>query len=197
MKKKIVVFSGAGISAESGVKTFRDHNGLWENHRIEDVASPEGFLKDPKLVLDFYNERSLSDKSAFKSEFSLYGGFRSGAIYDYKKQYFLYPVFNIEPKYYYNIDKRAKEGKNIKNNGANYLSVSVSYIPDWFVISNYKVGNVKNRVRVIPTFGIRRNFGDNFNYEFNAGVGYGYTFDKGKSNSYTAIDLGLKIGYDF
>ena len=57
MKKKIVVFSGAGISAESGVKTFRDHDGLWENHRIEDVASPEGFLKNPQLVLDFYNAR--------------------------------------------------------------------------------------------------------------------------------------------
>ena len=57
MKKKIVVFSGAGISAESGVKTFRDHDGLWENHRIEDVASPEGFRKNPPLVLDFYNAR--------------------------------------------------------------------------------------------------------------------------------------------
>lgn len=57
MKKKIVVFSGAGISAESGVKTFRDHDGLWENHRIEDVASPEGFRKNPQLVLDFYNSR--------------------------------------------------------------------------------------------------------------------------------------------
>lgn len=57
MKKKIVVFSGAGISAESGVKTFRDHDGLWENHRIEDVASPEGFLENPQLVLDFYNAR--------------------------------------------------------------------------------------------------------------------------------------------
>ncbi|WP_312820030.1 SIR2 family NAD-dependent protein deacylase [Kaistella carnis] len=57
MKKKIVVFSGAGISAESGVKTFRDHDGLWENHRIEDVASPEGFRKNPQLVLDFYNAR--------------------------------------------------------------------------------------------------------------------------------------------
>lgn len=57
MKKKIVVFSGAGISAESGVKTFRDHDGLWENHRIEDVASPEGFRKNPQLVLDFYNTR--------------------------------------------------------------------------------------------------------------------------------------------
>ena len=141
--------------------------------------------------VDFYNERSLSDKFTFKSEFSLYGGFRSGA------QYFLYPVFNIEPKYYYNIDKRAKEGKNIKNNGANYLSVSVSYIPDWFVISNYEVGNVKNRVRVIPTFGIRRNFGDNFNYEFNVGVGYAYTFDENVKGSDYAVDLGLKIGYDF
>lgn len=57
MKKKLVVFSGAGISAESGVKTFRDSNGLWENHRIEDVASPEGFKRNPKMVLDFYNAR--------------------------------------------------------------------------------------------------------------------------------------------
>ncbi len=57
MKKKLVVLSGAGISAESGIKTFRDYNGLWENHRIEDVASPEGFAKNPQLVLDFYNTR--------------------------------------------------------------------------------------------------------------------------------------------
>jgi len=57
MKKKLVVLSGAGISAESGISTFRDSNGLWENHRIEDVASPEGFARNPKLVLDFYNLR--------------------------------------------------------------------------------------------------------------------------------------------
>jgi NAD-dependent deacetylase len=57
MNKKLVVLSGAGISAESGVKTFRDSNGLWENHRIEEVASPEGFARNPKMVLDFYNAR--------------------------------------------------------------------------------------------------------------------------------------------
>ena len=57
MKKKLVVLSGAGISAESGISTFRDSNGLWENHRIEDVASPEGFARNPQLVLDFYNLR--------------------------------------------------------------------------------------------------------------------------------------------
>ena len=57
MRKKIVVLSGAGISAESGIATFRDSNGLWENHRVEDVASPEGFARDPQLVLNFYNQR--------------------------------------------------------------------------------------------------------------------------------------------
>ena len=57
MKPKLVVLSGAGMSAESGISTFRDKNGLWENHKVEDVASPEGWQKDRKLVLDFYNER--------------------------------------------------------------------------------------------------------------------------------------------
>lgn len=53
----IVILTGAGISAESGIKTFRDHNGLWENHRIEDVASMEGFLRNRELVQRFYNAR--------------------------------------------------------------------------------------------------------------------------------------------
>lgn len=55
--KKIIVFSGAGISAESGLKTFRDHDGLWENYNIEEVATPEAWDKNPKKVLDFYNMR--------------------------------------------------------------------------------------------------------------------------------------------
>ncbi|MFA6542575.1 MAG: Sir2 family NAD-dependent protein deacetylase, partial [Bacteroidota bacterium] len=54
MKKSIVVFSGAGLSAESGIPTFRDSGGLWEQHRIEDVASPEGWYRDKRLVLNFY-----------------------------------------------------------------------------------------------------------------------------------------------
>lgn len=55
--KKLVVFSGAGMSAESGINTFRDHDGLWENHNIQDVATPEAWKKDPELVQKFYNER--------------------------------------------------------------------------------------------------------------------------------------------
>ena len=63
----IVILTGAGISAESGINTFRAADGLWENHRIEDVASPEGFARDPALVHHFYNMRRrqlLSDQVA-------------------------------------------------------------------------------------------------------------------------------------
>lgn len=55
--KNLVVLTGAGISAESGIKTFRDADGLWEGHDIMEVASPQGFYKNPTLVLDFYNQR--------------------------------------------------------------------------------------------------------------------------------------------
>lgn len=55
--EKIVVLTGAGVSAESGIKTFRDAGGLWEGHDVMEVASPEGFRNNPELVLDFYNQR--------------------------------------------------------------------------------------------------------------------------------------------
>lgn len=55
--RSVVVLTGAGISAESGIRTFRASDGLWEDHRIEDVASPEGFARNPQLVYNFYNQR--------------------------------------------------------------------------------------------------------------------------------------------
>ncbi len=60
---KVVVLTGAGISAESGLSTFRDNNGLWDNHRVEDVATPEAFDRDPELVQRFYNMRRAALKT--------------------------------------------------------------------------------------------------------------------------------------
>jgi len=57
MKKKLVILTGAGISQESGIPTFRDAGGLWEGYDVMDVASPEGWARDPEMVLDFYNQR--------------------------------------------------------------------------------------------------------------------------------------------
>ena len=64
MKKHLVVLTGAGISAESGIKTFRDSDGLWMGNDINDVATPGGFAKNPALVLDFYNQRRREVKKA-------------------------------------------------------------------------------------------------------------------------------------
>jgi len=71
--KKLVVLTGAGISAESGINTFRDTNGLWEGHDVLEVASPEGYLTNPELVLDFYNKRrkQLLEVSPNKAHFNL------------------------------------------------------------------------------------------------------------------------------
>ena len=61
--KKIVIFSGAGISAESGLSTFRDNGGIWDQYPIEEVATPEAWLKNPKKVNEFYNNlRELESK---------------------------------------------------------------------------------------------------------------------------------------
>src|SRR5512147_1622153 len=57
MEKKLVILSGAGMSQESGLRTFRDMGGLWEEYKVEDVATPEAWQRDPDLVMRFYNER--------------------------------------------------------------------------------------------------------------------------------------------
>ncbi|WP_298904280.1 NAD-dependent deacylase [uncultured Psychroserpens sp.] len=73
--KHLVVLTGAGISAESGIKTFRDADGLWEGHDVMEVATPEGFAKNPKLVLEFYNQRrrQLHDVKPNSAHYDLAG----------------------------------------------------------------------------------------------------------------------------
>ena len=66
--RNIVILTGAGISAESGIKTFRDADGLWEGYDIMEVASPEGFNSNPELVLDFYNQRRKELKNVVPNE---------------------------------------------------------------------------------------------------------------------------------
>jgi NAD-dependent deacetylase len=72
-KKKLVVLSGAGISAESGLKTFRDSDGLWEGYEVTEVATPRAWKKNPQLVLDFYNmrRRNVADASPNAAHFGL------------------------------------------------------------------------------------------------------------------------------
>lgn len=146
--------------------------------------------------LDIYNESKILTNTSLRAEASLYPAIWGGDFYS-NTGFALYPTLSLQPKYYYNINKRVEKGKNTNNNSANYVSLQLKYTPDWFVISNHDNVKIYNQVYFIPTFGIRRNFSENFNYEFKVGFGYGTTV--GYQNKITGgvMDLGFKIGYDF
>jgi NAD-dependent SIR2 family protein deacetylase len=97
--KKLVVLTGAGISAESGLKTFRDSDGLWEGHNIMEVATPEGWHKNQELVLDFYNQRrrQLHEVKPNKGHNVLYE-----LENDFDVHIITQNVDNLDPLFYYN-----------------------------------------------------------------------------------------------
>lgn len=146
--------------------------------------------------LDVYNEIKIAEKTTLRAEASLFPAIWGGDMYG-KTGFAFYPALTLQPKYYYNISKRSENGKNTKNNSANYFGLQVRYIPDWFVISNTKNVSLSNQINFIPTYGLRRNFADNFNYEFKAGLGYGTTFGNNNNTSGAVLDLSIKVGYDF
>lgn len=140
------------------------------------------------------NEVRLSNEISLKSEFGLDVGLRGCS--DCETQCALAPVLTLEPKWYYNIEKRSAKGKIIKNNSANFVSLGFTYYPDWFVISNATNANVENQITIIPKWGIKRAISNsNFNYELGIGIGKRYYFDADEWE--TAADLLIRIGYTF
>jgi hypothetical protein len=146
-----------------------------------------------------HNEFRMSNKMAFRSEIDLDTGFWGGDFYE-EDGFLMTPVIAIEPRWYYNLNKRASKEKRIDGNSANFLSLKITYHPDWFVISNQDVNVVKD-ISIVPTWGLRRNLGQHFNFETGAGLGYVYYFaeDAGFSENEGEVILAilLKIGYKF
>lgn len=147
-----------------------------------------------------HNELKLSDKTVLRSELGFDSGIWGGDFYD-KTGFLLTPVISLEPRLYYNLNKRESKSKRIDGNSGNFVSIKTSYHPDWFVISNYKNLRIISDISIIPTWGIRRNLGNHFNYETGLGVGYRYIFAKQagylKNKSEAALNLHLRIGYRF
>ncbi|WP_264523409.1 hypothetical protein [Flavobacterium sp. N502536] len=139
------------------------------------------------------HEHRLLNQISLRSEIGFDGGFY--ACSGCRTEYVLTPAITLEPRWYYNINKRNAKNKK-SNNSANFVTLGIDYHPNWFVISNYDNVFVPNQVAIIPKWGIRRNIGNsNFNYE--AGIGIGRRFYLDKNFSDTAADLHLRIGYTF
>lgn len=147
-----------------------------------------------------HNELKLTNEISLRSEIGFDSGIFGGSFYD-KTGFLMTPVITLEPKWYYNLEKRNSKSKNIKNNSGNFIGLKTSYNPDWFVISNYDNLKVVNQISIIPTWGIRRNIGNHFNFETGIGLGYRYIFAKSagylENESEAVLDLHLRIGYTF
>ena len=125
-------------------------------------------------------------------------GARSWMAPQVETGFFMTPVITVEPRWYYNLEKRQSKSKNISGNSGNFVSLQTSYHPNWFVISNYDNLKTFNLITVIPTWGIKRNVGKHFTYETAIGIGYGHQFREGFGDlEGVTANLHLRIGYRF
>lgn len=151
------------------------------------------------LGLWVHNEYKISDKIALRSEFGLDAGLSGGGAYN-SVNYLLAPSLSLEPRFYYNLNKRVKKGRSISKNSGNFITVRLNYFPDWFVISSVDNISVVENFAVIPKWAIKRTVGSHFTYEAGIGIGYRYYFLKkynlsSSNNGETILDLHLRIGY--
>lgn len=147
-----------------------------------------------------HHEYKLTDHATLRTELGFDAGLWGGNFYE-KTGFVMAPVISVEPRWYYNLNKRERKEKRIDGNSGNFLSLKTVSHPNWFVISNYDNLQTAADFSIVPTWGVRRNIGKHFNYEAAFGVGYGYIFAKqagGSENvSGVAYNIHLRIGYRF
>lgn len=146
-----------------------------------------------------YAELGLTDQIALRSEFGFDSGIFGSSVLS-RTVFVLFPVLSLEPKWYYNFEKRA-EKSTLSDNNADYLSINLQHHPDWFTIGDDDGVILIKDVSVMATWGIRRNIGKHFNYEIGLGFGYRYLFAKDagfrKDEDETFVHIKARIGYRF
>ncbi len=179
--------------------TFCGLNYIAQSQNVQAEKSVYG-IQAGLLGVWAHREIRMSNSIALRAEVGMDAGIWGGTFYP-ETGYLITPVFTVEPRWYYNLNKRNSKSKNIAGNSGNFLTLQASFHPNGFVISNYHGVEIVNQVSFIPTWGIRRVYGKHFIYELGFGVGYRYLFAKSagysENESETAVNLHLKIGYCF
>tara|TARA_R110002124_G_scaffold287225_1_gene471748 strand:- start:1002 stop:1592 length:591 start_codon:yes stop_codon:yes gene_type:complete len=127
------------------------------------------------------NETRLSNRIALRTEIGLEHDFFVGDQYD-GADFIFQPVVTVEPRYYYNLERRSSNGNKTSKNSANYLSLKTSYHPDCFVLNLDDAITKTADLSIIPTWGMKRQIGSKFTYE--TGIGFGYRMVYLKPNYY-------------
>ena len=147
-----------------------------------------------------HNESKLSNSIALRSELGYEAGlFFSG--YDSNLGFIMAPAITLEPRWYYNLNRRIGKSKRIDGNSGNFISIKTTYHPDILVISSQDNINLISDISFVPTYGIRRNIGAHFNYEFGFGIGYAHLFREENvfivNQSDVSVNLHARFGYRF
>lgn len=146
------------------------------------------------------NENRLSNSIALRTEL----GFDAGAFGDNFSSgtfFVLVPAITIEPRWYYNLNKRVSKSKRIDGNSGNFISIKTTYHPDLVIGDIPDYTNFLSDVSIVPTWGIRRHIGKHINYETGIGLGYAHIIKESnvyiKDTNLIALNLNLRIGYTF
>lgn len=173
MRKKTVVF----LFAICLVQSIQGQEGLEDKFNIR-VGLIGGWVS---------YDKPLGGSFLLNSEIGYVGGIIGG-------NFLFTSILEIEPRYYYNVDKRIQKGKSIKNNSASYLAMHFSYLPDFLTSTKYASTNIEKSFNIIPTYGLRRNISGGLNFDFE--IGLGYQVNNGTENN-VVPNLGLGLSYSF
>ena len=147
-----------------------------------------------------HNESKLTNSIVLRSELGFDAGIFSNNFED-ESLFILVPAITIEPRWYYNLNKRVSKSRRIDGNSGNFISIKTTYHPDLVIGSIDDNHNFISDISIIPTWGIRRNVGNHFTYETGIGLGYVHFFEEEnvylKYNNGIALNLHLRIGYRF
>ena len=138
-------------------------------------------------------EKAFSDRFTLNSEIGYEGGFFGGSRHENNFNYISSMSLSVEPRYYYNVARRIRKGKRVRNNSANFISVEIFAVPDWLTSSNANNVNVVKTFGVVPKYGLNRSISEHLNFEF--AIGFGYEW--GENNySGVAAALDLRLSFD-
>lgn len=146
-----------------------------------------------------HHEAKLSNQFALRSELGIDVGYYENRIFN-QSGFIGGIAITLEPRWYYNLEKRDAKGKRIDGNSGTFFSLKTTYHPDVILFSTDDNVNLISDFSIVPTWGIRRNIGNHFNYEAGIGVGYINYIDEANTiyeEPDVAVNLHLRIGYRF
>lgn len=165
---------------------------VYSTMQAQEKVAPKFFYGFQIGVLEtaVYNEMNLTDAFSLKTGIGIIGGIDNSS-------FFVTPKIEVQPKWNFTKKKRFLSGKSTQYNASNYVSLALSYVPEWSTLSDYK-NRANERIQFIPTIGFKRNYKQNLNVEFFFGLGYERSLDKNsvKRNN-LALKIGALLGFDF